>query len=574
MLRNMSVKNKVLLTVFAVVLVFFAINLWISLSQLKNTMTKDLKQELTSVGVLTSMNLDKDDIDSLLEVKGANDRTFESVQKQLDQIQKEQGVLSWIYIWKMDGDKVTPVGFTSNLNEIYSPGKQFDDIAPIHLTAAKKALQTGKPEVTDIFADSFGKWRTVFVPLKGNNGEVASVLAVDYSADYINKNIQTSTIKQVLLAVVGLAAVLVIMFITIMKLLKPLKRVVEIADNLANGDLNNADIEIHSNDEMGKISKSIHEMVVRLRHIIINIRDTSNQLASSSEQVTASITDSHLQSEKITNDIQNVAEGASSALEVIQETASAMEESAYGIQKIAESSSVVSESSVITSKEAIQGNEIVQNLVNQMKLVSDSVNHIDEMVNKLNKNSNKISDFVKIITEIAEQTNLLALNAAIEAARAGEHGKGFAVVADEVRKLAEQSATSAGQIAELIQVIQRDSDESLVVMTQGRENVSVGMKYTNDAGEVFKRIVESTEQVADQIQEVSAASEQISASSEEVSASINEVGEGAARSAELARNVHKHQQGQLNSIEEIRDASKLLGETAEELQKLISHFKL
>src|SRR5690606_18834445 len=148
-----------------------------------------------------------------------------------------------------------------------------------------------------------------------------------------------------------------------------------------------------------------------------------------------------------------------------------------------------------TSNAAKEGNEVIQQVIDQMQLINESVNQIDETIQGLNENSNRISDIVDFITAIAEQTNLLALNAAIEAARAGEHGKGFAVVAGEVKKLAEQSAHSASEIYKLINHIQSNSNDSLLVMEKGKENVRVGLDQTAKAGDIFKEIVLSAEQV-------------------------------------------------------------------------------
>ena len=209
-----------------------------------------------------------------------------------------------------------------------------------------------------------------------------------------------------------------------------------------------------------------------------------------------------------------------------------------------------------------------------MNLISESVKQMDETIRGLNDNSSKISGIVNFITDIADQTNLLALNAAIEAARAGEHGKGFAVVAGEVKKLAEQSSHFASEIFKIINEIQSESDASITVMEKGKENVKTGLEYTTQAGSIFKEILNSTEDVAQQIQEISAASQQISAASEEVAASLNNMKTTSQQSAEFSLNVSSSTEEQLVAMQEVKDASNTLGHTAEELQALITKFEL
>ena len=571
MFRKMSLRNKIMLSVLVMVFMLIAALSTVSIYGLQSRLQTDLKQELESVGLLTGKILDPEEVSKL---SGPGSETmFASVQKQLDSIQEDQGIMSWSYIWKMDGDQVIPIGFTSNLDEIYKAGEVFTDLAPIHLETAKKAISSGKPEVTDTFEDPFGSWRTVFTPIE-HNGEIVGVLGIDYSADYISEIVGGSIKNQVIIALIGLAAIMLLTYFVVRQLMKPLVNVVEVAESVAKGDLTVRMQASGAEDEVGVLSKAVEEMVGNLNTLISNIHDTSSYLAASAEELSANASETYDYSMKVSEDITKVAQGNELTLQTTQESAAAIEETAFGIQKIAGSSSIVSESSVLTSREAQQGNDIVHRLISQMKDIHESVHQIGNVITKLNDNTGKINNFVKIISEIADQTNLLALNAAIEAARAGEHGKGFAVVADEVRKLAEQSSNSATQITDLIRMIQTDSAHSLQVMGKGEQDVEAGLALTNEAGAVFERIYESTEKVAHQILEVSAASEEISASSEQVAASVHEMKTTAESTAEFSVSVSKASREQLTSMEEIRATSDSLGKTAEELQAMVGKFKI
>ncbi|PJO40814.1 methyl-accepting chemotaxis protein [Lysinibacillus xylanilyticus] len=574
LLRNTSLKNKILLTVSIIVLLLIAIITTQSIRELNNRMSVDLEQELKSVGLLTAMNLDSEDVKDLLTEKGETNAGFKKIQKQLDKIQEEQGIMSWSYIWDVkDAGSVIPIGYTSNLNEVYEAGEIFTDLADEHIKTAKLAIENNSTAVTAIFQDPYGSWRTVFTPINDDNGKLIALLGIDYSADYINTIIKTSVIKQIVIAVIGILLLLVLLYIIIDRLLKPLKKVVNAANQVANGELVNVDLEI-TKDEIGNLSKSINTMVSNLQHIILNIRNTSDNVSSAANQLTVNATETYNSATTIAQDMGQITQNAEASMVMTEETAAAMEETATGIQQIADSANTAAESSVSASQASERGNHVVQQVIAQMELINDSVEQIGTTINGLHINTKKISDIVNLITAIADQTNLLALNAAIEAARAGEHGKGFAVVADEVRRLAEQSSQSATEIYNLISTIQADSNASITVMEKGKEDVKAGMEFTNEVGEIFKEILTSSEEVASQIREISAASQQISASSEEVAASVNNIKQSTEQSSEFSANVSNATKEQLTTMQEVKEASSSLGKTAEELQVLVTKFKL
>ena len=195
------------------------------------------------------------------------------------------------------------------------------------------------------------------------------------------------------------------------------------------------------------------------------------------------------------------------------------------------------------------------------------------MIQSLHKRSKEVSSILDVITGIANQTNLLALNAAIEAARAGEHGKGFAVVADEVRKLAEQSQQSAKEILTIIQGIEHDTESSVHIMSRVTDDVQAGVKVSNEAIEKFNQILQSTKEITPQMEEVSAIAQQISAAVQEVSATANELAIIAQANAATSEEVAAATEEQLASMEEISSSARALSAMAEELREILSHFK-
>lgn len=385
---------------------------------------------------------------------------------------------------------------------------------------------------------------------------------------------QRSVLGVVAMTISIIVGIVIALFIS-RNITLPLQKVVRKLDELSEneGDLT-ARLEITSKDEIGLLAQSFNKMIGNIQAIIKQVQTNTVELASSSEQLFASSEQNSQATNQVTVSIQEIAVGTERQVQGTESSSRAVEEIAVEIQRVAASSATVSESSILTTQNAIKGNESITQSIEQMNHIQTSVKTAESKVEELGTLSNQIGQILDVITGIADQTNLLALNAAIEAARAGEHGKGFAVVADEVRKLAEESKTSASEITKLIQEIQSHTTHAVSFMNKGTEEVALGMNMVNHAGQAFATILESVQQVTEQIQDVSAASQQISAGTEQVASSIVELSEIAKEAASSSHNVAASSEEQLASIEEISSSAGNLSTLAEELQSLVGKFKV
>lgn len=289
---------------------------------------------------------------------------------------------------------------------------------------------------------------------------------------------------------------------------KPLDEAVHIANKVADGDLTES-LHVESSDEVGRLKLALKNMVEKLRALVGEMKNSSDTMASASHELSAS-------SEQLSRGISEQAAKSS-------QIATAATQMSQTIVDIAKNSSNIANSSSEASKIAEEGEKIVKKSVEEVKAIADTVKESSELMNSLGERSKQIGEIVNVIKEIADQTNLLALNAAIEAARAGEQGRGFAVVADEVRKLAERTAKATSEIGEMIVAIQEQMNKAIISMEESAKRVEVGVNYSYHGGEALKKIVESIEGLQSMVQQIASATEEMSTASEQISGDIDTI---------------------------------------------------
>ncbi|MBF0566449.1 MAG: methyl-accepting chemotaxis protein [Nitrospirae bacterium] len=348
----------------------------------------------------------------------------------------------------------------------------------------------------------------------------------------------------VLMFVTGALCIVLIVSIT-SSITKPLSQLIPIIGEVEKGNFD-VIIENESSDEIGHLSRAMDLMISKFRDIVCNIRTASDTIASSSQQLSAS--SGHM--------TQGIVEQSERATQIATSTT----QMSQTVNDISQNTANIASSTSDTLKVAKEGEVVVAKTVNEVNAIASTVSESANLISSLGERSKEIGNIVNVINDIADQTNLLALNAAIEAARAGEQGRGFAVVADEVRKLAERTAKSTSEISEMINAIQHEIVKAVSSMDEAMRRVDIGVQDVTQSGETLRSVVMNVEQLQSMIQQIAASTDEMSTVAESISSDTDTI-------ANVSRETS-------SSSEEVASSASSLAKLSSDLQQLVRMFSV
>ncbi|MDZ4655453.1 MAG: HAMP domain-containing methyl-accepting chemotaxis protein [Coriobacteriia bacterium] len=357
------------------------------------------------------------------------------------------------------------------------------------------------------------------------------------------------------------------------RILGPLRDLGVVMIQAGQGDLT-VRADIVREDEIGELTSECNDLIASLADIATSVRRSSESVTNAATQLSASSQEINSSSMEISSSVQQIAHGAELQSRKVEETSSAMESITRTVREVAQRAEETCKTSEEAAKAALLGEQATDEAITKIADIRQAIETLAESVEVLGTRSAEIGNIVGVITSIADQTNLLSLNAAIEAARAGESGRGFSVVAEEVRKLAEGSGKAAEQIGELIKDVQAETAKALKYMAIGTTEVINGTEVVARTGEALRQITEAVTRTATLAEEIAANMADQTQRTTDVDRAMHDIAAVVEENAASAEETAAAVQQQTACMEEISSSAQELADMAHRLEESVRRFEI
>ncbi|MEK0315555.1 methyl-accepting chemotaxis protein [Cohnella sp. 56] len=507
-----------------------------------------------------------------------------TIRKELDRYRQQIGAF-YVYTVKID-EQGQPIILIDGQPKDDASASPIGEVTDMPKAAIDEVLAGRTAKTGIIHNPEYGDYISSFAPLRDANGQVIGALGIDTDVS-VSKQIYRDVLRKSvpLFIMMGLATLVVFLLIAwfLSRTLRPLGRIVRGAEAIARGDLADAQrhlggTRVRSGDEIGQAYAAMLGMIERLGAtlgaVVRDVKTTTQDLLHAADQFGAEADGMVASSVQLERSTAGLADGARHQRVGAEESARSMEEITLAIQRVVEAATSVAGASSDALSTAEQGRTAIGQLKTQVASMSEVADRTKASVQVLGDCMHEIEPALEAIAGIADRTKILALNASIEAVRAGEHGAGFAVVAGEVRKLAEASASSAARVTSLLQQIRQESARIGESMTAEAEEMARGEALSIEVETLFDRTIERFDFVDGHIVGISAASQQVLAGSEEVAASVEQMSQISVQTSDNASTLQEMSASQLAAARRIVDQTEQLKRRGAVLDAAVAQFKL
>lgn len=379
--------------------------------------------------------------------------------------------------------------------------------------------------------------------------------------------------NSIIVLVIGILALVGLGYSMGRSISRPIAKGVAYSDRLARGDFTEIPSS-SSGDEMGELLNALGRGMENIRTMLFEVSETSELVAASSQELSASAQETTSATEQVAATIEELTAGAQTQNQEVQRVSEIVGQMAANMQTVADNIRSVNDLAGSTNEAAENGSKFVKEATVQIESIKDKTDETSGVIKELGRKSKEIAKIVDMITNIADQTNLLALNAAIEAARAGEQGRGFAVVADEVRKLAEESSRAAEEIASLINEIGTEAEKAVSTMQENTDRVDVGTEVISKVDKTFSDIAEHVNDLTVKVRGVSTIVDEMASGSKEITEAVEHVAGITEQAAAGMEETASYTEEQNASMEEVSSSAEKLASLAANLQNSVGKFNL
>ncbi|WP_311406874.1 methyl-accepting chemotaxis protein [Liquorilactobacillus uvarum] len=517
----------------------------------------------------------------LSQIKQGNLKNSKKLENQIDWIVQHKKIFSEAYILDTNGKLLAADKHARNLG--FKRGDHFD-----LSRAALNKIKNGKTYYTKIYNLRGRKVITGYAPIyekqqsssmtgmsdkMSMNKKVIAINAIDFDGKIVSSRTWEMNKFIILLSILLpiLAAIITIIFVQ--RLTQPIKKIGGHVEKVSKGELSLNSLKVKSNDELGQLAHDFNAMVSQLQTLIRNVAQTSKQISANSKGLLVGSKKAKLSTEQVIDQIDEANKSVDQQSYLTKQANNELGIMSDQVKEISNHIDAAARKADKTNLLSQNGNIVVKNMLEQMNRISENSIEIKDIAVSLNGKSKKIDKVMTLINGIAKQTNLLALNASIEAARAQDHGRGFAVVSEEIRKLADQTDIATREVADVIAEIQKESDDSVRKIVQGEVIVKDGLSLIEETSSSFTLISSKSSETSQDLDQLLQEIVQIQ---KKMTLIVGEVTHITQFASNIAANTDKiSQSGKQQSVmmQEFVSVSENLSIIAVELTSLIDKFK-